>query len=103
MNSYLIPANTKRGQLIFNLFLPFDLILFGVGISLSLVLLFALNIDENLILTIIALLPITVTGFLVIPIPNYHNVRVFLITLYRYFTDRQKFIWRGWCVEHGKE
>ena len=38
--NYLIPANTKRGQLIFGLFRELDLIIFGVGVTLSFVLMF---------------------------------------------------------------
>ena len=36
MNGYLVPANAKRGTLIFNIFRPFDLILFGTGVVISL-------------------------------------------------------------------
>ena len=32
MNSFLVPANSKKGTLIFNLFLPADLIIFGTGL-----------------------------------------------------------------------
>ena len=36
-NNYLIPANTKRGKLIFGWFRPFDLYLFGGGILTTIV------------------------------------------------------------------
>ena len=39
MNGYLVPANAKRGTLIFNIFRPVDLIMFSVGAGLSLLLL----------------------------------------------------------------
>ena len=35
MNGYLVPSNAKRGTLIFNIFRPFDLILFSVGVVIS--------------------------------------------------------------------
>ena len=37
--NYLIPANTKRGRLILGWFRPFDIILFGSGILVTLLLL----------------------------------------------------------------
>lgn len=46
MNSYLIPANTKKSMLIFGLFTKFDLILFGIGVGLSLILLLALPVEQ---------------------------------------------------------
>lgn len=54
MNSYLIPANTKKSMLIFGLFTKFDLILFGIGVGLSLILLLALPV-EQIMYAIIAL------------------------------------------------
>jgi len=44
------------------------------------------------------LIPLLVTGFLVLPVPNYHNVRCFLGNMYRFYSGRKKFYWRGWCV-----
>ena len=35
-NQYLIPANTKKGQLLFGIFMPVDLLIFGVGIGITL-------------------------------------------------------------------
>ena len=37
--NYLIPANTKRGQLILGIFRPFDLWLFGGGCLVTVILL----------------------------------------------------------------
>ena len=37
--NYLIPANAKRGTLIFGLFNRFDLALFGIGVVTSIILL----------------------------------------------------------------
>lgn len=95
---FLIPANSKKSMLIFGAFTTFDLILFGVGIGVTIILL--LIISPNTFLTaIIDLLPAVVCGFLVMPIPNYHNIRIVIQELYKFYTTRQKFIWKGWCVK----
>lgn len=94
--SYLIPANAKKGTLIFNLFRPFDLILFGVGAGVSLILL-AIFSTSNFWLTLICCLPAAITGLLVVPIPNYHNVLCALQSVINFYNNRRKFIWRGWC------
>lgn len=99
---YLIPANAKKSMLIFGLFNVLDLIVFGSGIFVSLILLIALPIEE-LVFAIIALAPALITGFLVFPIPNYHNTLRFFISLYTFISSRQKFIWKGWCCHSGEE
>ena len=96
MNGYLIPANAKKGTLIFNLFRPFDLMLLGVGIAVSLIAL-AVIPSSNIIAVIIALLPGCVCGLLVFPVPNYHNVLCALFSIYRFYTERRNFVWKGWC------
>ncbi len=100
--NYIIPANTKKGQLFFGLFNTFDMILFGSGIGVSLLLLLALPIDD-LKFALIAVLPGVVTGFLVFPIPNYHNVLTVIKNVITFFTTRQEFVWKGWCVTDGEE
>ena len=101
-NQFLIPANAKKSMLIFGLFNTLDLIIFGCGVGLSLLLLLLLPIEE-LTFAIIALAPGLITGFLVFPIPNYHNTLTFLISLYTFLTTRQKFIWKGWCASRENE
>lgn len=100
-NTYLIPANTKQGELIFNIFTWRDLILFGVGIAVTLILLILLPIDQ-LPFAILALSPALICGFLVIPIPNYHNILTVIRSALGFFTERRIFIWKGWCL-NGKE
>ena len=73
MNGYLIPANSKKGTLIFSIFRPFDLMLFSIGVVISLLLL-AVVPTENIIAVTLALIPVIICGLLVLPIPNYHNV-----------------------------
>ena len=53
---------------------------------------------DDIIYAIIAILPAGITGLLVFPIPNYHNVLTVLIAMWNFFTTRQKYIWKGWCV-----
>ena len=100
--NYLIPANTKKGMLYFGLFNTFDLILFGTGLGISLLLLIALPVDE-LVWALIATTPGLVTGFLVFPIPNYHNVLTVIKNVWTFFTTRQQFVWKGWCVNEEED
>ena len=102
MGNYLIPANTKRGQLIFGLFREIDLIIFLSGAVLSFILMLAIPL-ENTVMALLAVAPVLTCSFLVAPVPYYHNVMTLLIELYHFFTDRQKFIWKGWCFTHGEQ
>ena len=100
-NGYLIPANAKKSMLIFGLFTPMDLIIFGSGVGLTLILLLVLPIEQLTFVTL-AIAPALVTGFLVFPIPNYHNSLRFFISLFTFLNSRQKFIWKGWCCRDGE-
>lgn len=95
--NYLIPANSKKSLLIFSMFNWFDLILFGIGLTVTIILLMVLS-PASVWLAILDLAPALITGFLVMPIPNYHNTLTLIKDLYTFFTTRQKFIWKGWCV-----
>lgn len=103
MNNYLIPANTKKSMLIFGLFNKLDLILFGTGIGLTLIFLLVLPIDNNFVVAIIALLPAVITGFLVMPVPNYHNIRTLINSAFKFIMGQRKFKWKGWCVLDGEK
>jgi hypothetical protein len=102
MDSYLIPANSKKSLLYFSIFNQFDLILFGIGVGVSLLLLMVLPVDQ-LLFAIIAIAPGLVAAFLVMPIPNYHNVLTFIRIAIQFYTTRQNFIWKGWCFGNGDE
>jgi len=102
MNNFLIPANSKKSMLIFGLFTKYDLILFLAGIGLSLLLLVILPIEE-ITFAIIAILPALVCGFLVLPVPNYYNMRTLIASAVSFFTEQRKFKWKGWCVPHGED
>jgi len=95
-NGYLVPANAKKGTLIFNIFRPFDLILVSVCGVVSLLMLAILS-SSNIWVTLLSLLPISVGAILVFPIPNYHNTLCAIQSIYRFYNNRIKFIWRGWC------
>jgi hypothetical protein len=94
---YLIPANTKKGQLILGMFKPFDLILFGTGIGISLLFMMIIPLQSTLV-TIIVLLPALVTGFLVVPIPNYHNMLTVISELIEFLSNQRSYEWKGWCI-----
>ena len=102
-NNYLIPANSKKGQLIFNIFRPEDLIIFSTGVAITLILLMAVK-GLSTAGTMALLIPAFIATFLVAPIPNYHNVRVLIATVIRFFFSRQRYVWKGWCYrEQNKE
>ena len=100
-NRYLIPANTKKSLLYFGLFNKFDALLFGSGLLVSL-LMVSFMPAGNITITVIALLPAAITGFLVLPVPYYYNMRTILRSIVIFYTTRQKFVWKGWCIHDGE-
>ncbi len=102
MRDYLIPANTKKGQLILSIFRPFDLILFGSGIFVTMIFIIIFQMS-SLGMTIVALLPALITGFLVVPIPYYHNMLNVIAELIEFFTNQRNYKWKGWCIHHGEK
>ena len=99
MNNYLIPANTKSGTLILGIFKPFDLILLGTGVLISLALLMSLSMASTL-QVVFVLLPGLTCAFLVIPVPNYHNILTIIIECYNFLIQRRRYVWKGWCVNN---
>lgn len=98
--TYLVPANSKKQNLIFGFLLPLDLGIFCVGTVISFILLAMLPVTE-IWGVVVTLLPILTAAFLVFPIPNYHNTRVLLSEIYSfYFVRRRKYVWRGWCYTY---
>ena len=98
---FLIPANSKKSMLIFGLFNTFDLILVSTGVAITLVLLLVLPIDQ-ILFAILAILPGIICAFLVLPVPNYHNILTVIKSTVEFFTNRQKFVWKGWCFTDGE-
>ena len=97
--NYLIPANTKKGQLILGIFRPFDLLLFGCGIGMTLLFMLILPLTSTL-MAVISLLPVLITGFLVMPIPYYHNMLNVIAELIEFFSTQRRYKWKGWCIPH---
>lgn len=96
--TYLIPANSKSGQLIFGIFRRIDLIIFGSGILVSLLLLLIVS-PQGLFQSIICLLPVGICSLLIIPVPNYHNILVVLTELIMFVYNRRNYKWEGWCYK----
>ena len=94
--NYLIPANTKRGQLLLGLFKPIDLIILGIGLTITLILIAVLPIDQTLF-AVIAVAPGIFAGFLVLPVAYYHNIRQLVTEMIKFIINRKKFVWKGWC------
>lgn len=105
MNNYLIPANSKKSMLKFGLFNKLDLIIFGIGIATTLLCLIVFQdfVSGSFVIAILTLLPALITGFLVMPVPNYHNIRTLLSSVFKFIMGQRKFKWKGWCVPHGED
>ena len=102
MNSFFIPANTKRSMLIFSIFRKVDLIIFIVGIVLTFIMIMILP-PNNLVDIGVDILPLLVTAFMVMPIPNQMNIWSFTVNIYTFLTHQRNYRWRGWCMIHGKQ
>ena len=92
-NDYLIPANSKKSMLILGMFNSTDLIIAGTGLIKSSTLLGILTI----------IMPMLFCAFLVIPLPNQHNVRTFIKNIYNYFIGQKEYRWKGWCIRNGED
>ena len=101
MNDYLIPANAKKGQLIFNIFRWVDLIILLCGGLLTLILAISIK-KESLLILVFKLLPIAVAALLVLPVAYYHNVLVFLSEMFKFYTSKNVLKWKGWCATDDK-
>lgn len=102
MDNYLIPANTKKSKLILGFFTPIDLIIFGVGCTITLVLLVIFQ-GMNFSMALIILMPALISGFLVVPVPNYHNVLQLLTNIFTFYLNRKRYYWKGWCIRNVEE
>ncbi len=101
--TYLVPANSKKQSLIFGFMYLTDLIIAGIGLAITLMLLFILSATE-LWGVIVIILPTFIAGLLVFPVASYHNVRVFIGEIWKFhFVNRKKYIWRGWCYKYEQQ
>ncbi len=98
--NYLIPANSKKSQLILGLFTPFDLIIFITGVGITVLLLMLIK-SNNIYVMIGLAAPAMISAFLVAPVPPYHNIMTLLGNIYKFYTGRKKYYWRGWCAGYG--
>ena len=102
MNNYLIPANSKRSMLILGMFKMIDVIIFLIGLGITVILMFL--IEAEVMSDLIAIItPLLISVIMVMPIPNHRNVWQLTVNIYRYFTNQRKYRWRGWCFAHGEE
>lgn len=102
MGEYLIPANSKKSMLIIGMFNSTDIIILSVGLVLTLLLLFIVKTSSLLGISLI-LFPLLFCAFLVLPLPNVHNVRTFIINVYDYFMNQREYHWKGWCIRYGEQ
>lgn len=100
--NYLIPANTKKGQLILGMFRPIDLIIFGVGVSITMIFMAFLPMSSTFV-TVVIMLPAAITGVLIVPVSYYHNTLNVIAELIEFFTSQRNYKWKGWCVERAKK
>lgn len=101
-DNYLIPANTKRGQLILSYFTPLDLIIFCSGVGTTLLLVMIMPMQE-LWAALLSITPGIICALLCAPVAYYHNVRQLIVEIYKYFTERNRFVWKGWCFKDESE
>ncbi len=97
MNNYLIPANSKKSMLILGFFTIFDLIVFGIGATFTMAMLFIFE-SQSISQMLLILTPAFITAFMVMPVPYYHNVMTLLGNIYKFYTQRRNYFWKGWCV-----
>ena len=104
MNNYLIPANSKKGQLMFSIFRPIDLGVLIASAFISVMLMFIIE-GEAFGILVIKLLPLALGVLLVVPIPYYHNVLVFIEEAIIYLMEQKQYSWKGRCArsEFGSE
>ena len=102
-NNFLIPANSKKSMLILGLFNTVDLIIFSSGCVLTLMLMLTNMSKTSWQAALLVLAPALICTFLVVPLPNQHNVRTFIKNVYTYFTNRRTYYWKGWCMGYGEE
>jgi hypothetical protein len=101
MNDYLIPANSKKSQLILGFMTGIDLAIFltGLGVTLFLLMIFR---DLSLFMMILVLLPLLIAAFLVLPVPHYHNMLQLITNIITFFLGRRQYLWKGWCIQDGE-
>jgi uncharacterized membrane protein YfcA len=101
-NNYLIPANSKKSQLILGFLTYVDLGIFGVGLITTTIMLFIFK-NPDLPMMIMMLLPLLISAFLVMPVQYYHNMLQLITNIVMYFNGRRHYLWKGWCISDGND
>jgi len=99
---YLIPANSKKSRLILGMFRPIDLGIFLIGVAITFIFIM-LGFTKDITQVIITILPAGICAFLVMPVPNYHNVLVAITNVITYFMNPRRFYWKGWRVYDDRD
>lgn len=99
---YLVPANSKKSQLILGFFTLPDLFVAGIGAACSVGMLLMAK-DAGLGKMILAVLPLCIGAFLVFPVPHYHNVMQLCSNILYFIVGRKKYYWKGWCVRDDED
>ncbi len=97
MNNFIIPANSKKSQMILGFFTPSDLILFLSGLGISGFLLAVVHTEDIRVLFLLAC-PLLFSALLVAPVPHYHNVMTLLNNIMKYYSGQREYKWKGWCI-----
>lgn len=95
MDTNLIPSNAKKSTLILGFFTTLDLIVFGIGITFTIIMLLTISSSSFSVLIMI-ILPALISGLLIMPVPHYHNVLQLLINIYTYLINQKNYKWKGW-------
>ena len=96
-NQYLVPANSKKSQLIFGFFTVPDLAVCLIGALITIMLLIILKNPSTMEL-IIAIIPILFAALLVMPVRHYHNVMQLINNIIDFYVNTRVYYWKGWCV-----
>ena len=102
-SSFLIPANSKKSMLILGFFNKIDLIVFGTGAGLTLLLLLTHTGTSTFKGAFLILLPVLIAAFLVLPVPNQHNVLTLIKNVINYFTNYKTYYWKGWSFNYEED
>ncbi len=101
-HNYLIPANSKKSMMILGFFTWIDLIIFGVGCTITLTLLLLFNDKVAFGTLLLILSPALISAFLVMPVPNYHNILQLITNIVTFLFKRKRLYWKGWCIRDGE-
>ena len=56
----------------------------------------------NMSSLLLTLSPALVATFLVMPVPNYHNVLQLITNIVVFIFGRKRLYWKGWCINDEK-